>query len=438
MDILFDKISNKSLFLAYILKFFNKNVYYLFLEINSGAPKKKSNLLKKLNFLKVYPLPVEQTENIPYSIQSDLDFDPKNLVKKKSNYIYSNKISKIFLKKIPNNKKEHVKLLLKDYIGNDFTQINAYLELWKRKNKKILFFTSNIKHLFLVKKSKNIILIYIPTDIIKFLIEQIYNITKIFIRSFSKIFYQKQKQKQKKNNKIKVNEQLVSLILHFETFYGEKSDILYDKTLYYSNKLNNLKPKNIIHFGYVNKDIENKNLNYKYLSDNHLKPKDFIETFLFILRSIISIRKLSDVFFIFILSINLKYFYNCRNIIKEYPKLKIALIDYDFLCPKIIIMTLMSLKIKTIATQERFISSFYKNQNILNDVDLSEHQVPILNIYGEYDHGSVKAFADDLKIKFLLESNNLLKTIEVKGADHNYEDQTYILIESVKQWLKSL
>tara|TARA_B100001564_G_C20662453_1_gene682204 strand:+ start:65 stop:841 length:777 start_codon:yes stop_codon:yes gene_type:complete len=79
-----------------------------------------------------------------------------------------------------------------------------------------------------------------------------------------------------------------------------------------------------------------------------------------------------------------------------------------------------------------------KNQNILNDVDLSEHQVPILNIYGEYDHGSVKAFADDLKIKFLLESNNLLKTIEVKGADHNYEDQTYILIESVKQWLKSL
>ena len=79
-----------------------------------------------------------------------------------------------------------------------------------------------------------------------------------------------------------------------------------------------------------------------------------------------------------------------------------------------------------------------KDQHILDDVDLSEYQFPILNIYGEYDHGSVKDFADNLKIKYLLESNDLLKTIEVKDADHNYTNKTYILIESVKQWLKSL
>ena len=79
-----------------------------------------------------------------------------------------------------------------------------------------------------------------------------------------------------------------------------------------------------------------------------------------------------------------------------------------------------------------------KDQDILDDVDLSEYQIPILNIYGEYDHGSVKAFADNLKIEYSLESNDSLKTIEVKGADHNYSNKTYILIESVKQWLKSL
>ena len=50
----------------------------------------------------------------------------------------------------------------------------------------------------------------------------------------------------------------------------------------------------------------------------------------------------------------------------------------------------------------------------------------------------MKDFADNLKIKYLLESNDLLKTIEVKDADHNYSNKTYILIESVKQWLKSL
>ena len=37
------------------------------------------------------------------------------------------------------------------------------------------------------------------------------------------------------------------------------------------------------------------------------------------------------------------------------------------LCPKIITLALMSLKIRTVCTQERFISSFYNTQNILID-----------------------------------------------------------------------
>ena len=65
--------------------------------------------------------------------------------------------------------------------------------------------------------------------------------------------------------------------------------------------------------------------------------------------------------------INLRYFYSCRNVFKNYPKLKIALIDYDFLCPKSIILAFTSLKIKTIAVQERFIASFYNTQNVLID-----------------------------------------------------------------------
>jgi len=51
----------------------------------------------------------------------------------------------------------------------------------------------------------------------------------------------------------------------------------------------------------------------------------------------------------------LKYY----DVIKRFKNLKLALIDYDILCPKTLILALEKNNIKTIATQERFIHTFY-------------------------------------------------------------------------------
>jgi hypothetical protein len=164
-------------------------------------------------------------------------------------------------------------------------------------------------------------------------------------------------------------EHTVAYILHGDTYYGgfNEKTALYNKSLYYSNKYEDFKKKNIIHFGYQLKELKNRHIKYKYLSNKNSSLIDIVSTLFFFLRSIFYIRKLSDFFFIITLTINLRYFYNCRNIFLQYPKLKIALIDYDFLCPKIITLALMSLNIKTAATQERFIASFYNTQNVLID-----------------------------------------------------------------------
>ena len=79
-----------------------------------------------------------------------------------------------------------------------------------------------------------------------------------------------------------------------------------------------------------------------------------------------------------------------------------------------------------------------KDQIILNKVDLSLYNLPILNIYGELDHNSVKVFADNLKQVFTSTTKSSLQIIEVENADHNYSDSTPFLIQSVKKWLKSL
>jgi hypothetical protein len=54
-------------------------------------------------------------------------------------------------------------------------------------------------------------------------------------------------------------------------------------------------------------------------------------------------------------SIYIKY---CE-VIKKFKNLKIAIIDYDILCPKTLILALEKSNIKTIATQERFTATFY-------------------------------------------------------------------------------
>ena len=78
-----------------------------------------------------------------------------------------------------------------------------------------------------------------------------------------------------------------------------------------------------------------------------------------------------------------------------------------------------------------------KNQIMTTNLKLSSLRLPIFNIYAEYDHNSVKLFADNLKLEFSDLPDSLLNTIEVKDAGHDYNNQTYLLIETVKKWLKS-
>ena len=364
MDILLKVVSNKSPFLINFLKFFNVNIYFLKISskkemsfLKSSNSKNVKKLFYKLKSLNVKPLPIADEKNIPYEILDNIYVDSKNLLLKKVNSINSKKITKLFLKNISFNSEKIVKLLIKESICNDFTGINGYVDVWLKKKKKLVFITYNFKDLFLINKNKRLTVIYLPLDffnlILKLLI-QLKIIFKLLIFKILNIF-----QQHKKNKTVINKKHTVSLILHGDTFYGvSKNKIAYDKTLYYSTKYKDFKKENILHFGYQLEKLKNKSIKYKYLSDNHLTLRDIRSTFFFILKSILHIRNFSDLFLILALTINLKYFFNCRNIIKQHKELKIALIDYENLCPKIIILAFMSLNIKTVGTQERLASCF--------------------------------------------------------------------------------
>ena len=362
MDIILEKVSDRSIFLIHFLKLFNKNIY--FLKINSKDEKKLFSKLKSLN---VKPLPIEGLKNIPPKIFANMDSDPKDLLLKKTNSIYSRKISKLFMKKVSNNSEKMIKLIIQDNIYNKFCVLNAYIEVWLKQKRRLIFITYSFKDLIMINKNKNLTIIYLPKDFFEIILKILHKVRLILISYLFKIITVFSSNKESKSTKNK--EHTVAYILHGDTYYGgfNEKTALYNKTLYYSNKYEDFKKKNIIHFGYELVKLKNKFIKYKYLSDKHLALSDIMSILFFVLKSIFYIRKFSDLLLIHALTMNLRLFFNCRNIFKQHRKLKIALIDYDFLCPKIIIIALMSLNIKTVCAQERFISSFYNTQNILID-----------------------------------------------------------------------
>jgi len=363
MDILLEKVGDKSILFLKFLKIFKKNIYYLKIDSNN-----REKLFIKLRSLNINPLPIADLNSLSYKTYSNIDFDPNDLILKKINSMYSKKISKLFLKQVLNNSEKTVKLIVKDVVTDKFTHLNGYLDFWLKEKRGLFFITNSLSSLLLIDKKKNLNIIYLPTDffyIIQKMFSKIYFVSKLILSNILSNF---DKPIPKKSKTLYNNFNSVAFILHGETFYGvSKKKILYDKTLYYSTKHNNLKKENIMHFGYTLKKIKDRFAKYQFLSNKLLSFKDLRLIFTFFFKSIFYIKKTSDIYLIFILFINLRYFYSCRNIFKQFPNLKLALIDYDFLCPKSIILALMSLKIKTIAAQERFIASFYNTQNVLID-----------------------------------------------------------------------
>ena len=110
--------------------------------------------------------------------------------------------------------------------------MNAYIDVWLKNNKKLLFITTNFLDIFLINKKKNLILIYLPYGLFNYLIKFFINIYyKLKIRILN--FFKKLKQPQKNINKKNEYNSKVAYVLHGDTFYGGRiTKILFIIKLY--------------------------------------------------------------------------------------------------------------------------------------------------------------------------------------------------------------
>ena len=79
-----------------------------------------------------------------------------------------------------------------------------------------------------------------------------------------------------------------------------------------------------------------------------------------------------------------------------------------------------------------------KGQTIKNPFPYKNIDVPILNIYGEYDYGAVK-LNSNLFSRYLSESLHPKSLqVEIANSNHHHEDNAKNLVDTVKKWLKLL
>ncbi len=170
------------------------------------------------------------------------------------------------------------------------------------------------------------------------------------------------------NNNIDTLSYKVIYFPHKSIFYGD----LYIKDNFYSKDMNSVfYPPNILHIEL--EDISISKNQHKYYLDNNIstvilpkmKFKESYNFFIYILREIglknafLFLRK--DVIQFFVFLRNTVKFLSTKVLVKENYNPKLALVGYDILFPTILSLAFESLKIKTVATQERFLPTFFSH-----------------------------------------------------------------------------
>ena len=373
MHIIFGALTSWQIPMLRLFRFLKFKVFYLFIATNSNL--KKNKIAEKLKKKNILPLPMElQNKILPEASFFLCDCDPVEIAYKRNVKLIPEQILKKYcnLFTIKDGKTKKLRILLQDIFAEQIYELGK-LDVWSAlyPSKRIIYISFKFMSFYTSNKSKNITKIIIPLDIFNFFVKKILKIFfSFFINSKNKLALSDEKNTSTNKNSKNFDKQKIALFMHKGIFYGHPS--LFEKSLYYSDNINSkLNKYNLLHIDYSDYSSPDENINWVCINTiDVLKRKIFFKTFLFSLKTIYLIRNWSTLLgwllCIRVYKSYVKYF----ELIKKFKNLEIALIDYDVLCPKTLILALENNNIKTFATQERFVHAFYtstSNANVIVD-----------------------------------------------------------------------
>ena len=374
MHVIFGNVSYWQIFILRILKYFKFEVFYLYIDAKSDV--KKNEIATKLKENNIFPLPIEFQKKIsPKASFSLCSIDPDEIAYKKNIELIPDTILKKYcnLFSIHEKKIKKLRLLIQDFIFYKQMSISGKLGIWSAlyPKKKLIYVSFKFTCFYNSNTGQNIYKIIIPLNILNYLKKII---KKIFLILFT-IFANKNIKEQKngilnEQNLDELSKKTVAFIPHKGLVFGSKAFNIFEKSLYYSDNVNSyLNKYNILHLDYSNYPKPEENICWVCLNKIRLSNiKFFFKVLKATIKTFYLIRSWQT-FLGWILCIHQYYVYEkyCE-VIEKFSNLKMAIIDYVPLCPKTLILALEKNNIKTVATQERFIHTFFTSfANVILD-----------------------------------------------------------------------
>jgi hypothetical protein len=317
----------------------------------------RAAVLKKEGIL---PLPIEDLPS--FRGFANMGTDPSRVAFKKTQQINGENVLKSFDRLYPDIKKISEKLLIASHsaVAIQMLDVTGKVNLWAEANpdRGCLLIDTTLHGYLSARMAHNIKHIVIPLD----LFADALNVTRTLIGKSiglsARLFSLREANSQSNvaSSASSSHHPQVAYVTHQGLSFGN----LFSKDLYYSDNSNSeLFPTKLLHIDYSGVQCPSDQIHWICIGNHRQSWKDNLSNALKAFSvGIVHVRHFQEILGLFIL---VRFFVVYKSYLKklnQYTDLKLALIDYEIICPKELILALESKGIRSIAVQERFIHTF--------------------------------------------------------------------------------
>ena len=358
-DIIFASLPGYLDFLAWIFRKIGHNVFYLELSGPGQSAQTERQRAVLLRGADIVPLPLECIPRLTGVLESLSD--PEGKLECKINEIAPVRLLQAFERLYPNNTDVGRKLrAVVQSMGAGQVLALSQMNCWARaqSGRKHLFIYPNVRGLLAVSFVSNVRLLVVPVSL---LVGPMIAAAQVLRKVLRAIMSTEVRNKRPAIRVSVDSEDLPTSRVAFVTHAGLSYGSLFQKTLFYSDRSDSeLHPRNLLHFDYCGVPSPSEKMRWVCLgSERQALLAGAYHALVAISCGIVSVRSLSQIIGLLLQARFYAIFMAYSKKLEAYPGLKVALIDYEILCPKALLLAFESRNIKTVAAQERFIGGFY-------------------------------------------------------------------------------
>lgn len=370
MEIIFTKLPKYLDHLCIILAKAGNRIYYL--ELPQGAGDDKESVDRRVKSLRnhnIVPLPIEDLPKITWV--SELISDPDNKVLEKTRRIAPGPLLDALGKLYPNitGVPQKLEIAIHAAIAPQMLYKAGKVNVWARENPgtRHLLIDITPDGYYIPGLEQNVRLLVIPVDIVA--------------QGFGKIIHLLRRMLPKRRSPGGVpvcppvisrrqppRSSRVALVTHHGLSYGN----LFPKYIFYSPRADSdLHEERLLHIDYCGWNSPSEKLNWVCMGNHqHSWISNACSAVAALGRGILHIRRFRHILGLIVLVRSYVIFRSFAEKLDAYPDLKLALIDYEILCPNELLLALESKGVQTVAVQERFFTTF---SNLLGSTILSDY-----------------------------------------------------------------